>query len=95
MDAGAKIKVFDPEAMENVKKIYGERIHFGLDQYDVLSGADALMIMTEWNEFRSPDFNVIKNRLADRLILDGRNLYDPSMISDFGMDYFSIGRPSE
>lgn len=95
LDAGAKIKVFDPEAMENVKKIYGERIHFGLDQYDVLSGADALMIMTEWNEFRSPDFNVIKNRLADRLILDGRNLYDPSMISDFGMDYFSIGRPSE
>ena len=91
--AGAKVRAFDPEAMENVRSLYGEKIYLGRDQYDVLEGADALLITTEWNEFRSPDLSFMLSKLKDKLILDGRNIYDPLTLRQFGFEVDSIGRP--
>ncbi|HQW12311.1 MAG TPA: UDP-glucose/GDP-mannose dehydrogenase family protein [Saprospiraceae bacterium] len=91
--AGAKVRAFDPEAMENVRSLYGEKIYLGRDQYDVLEGADALLIATEWNEFRSPDLSFMLSKLKDKLILDGRNIYDPLTLRQFGFEVDSIGRP--
>ncbi|MCI5081001.1 MAG: UDP-glucose/GDP-mannose dehydrogenase family protein [Saprospiraceae bacterium] len=90
--AGANIRAFDPEAMENVKAIYGDRITFGKDQYDALVGADALSIVTEWSVFRTPSFDVIKKLLSAPVIFDGRNLYDLNRMREAGFYYSSIGR---
>jgi UDPglucose 6-dehydrogenase len=90
--AGANVKVYDPEAMENVKEIMGDKITYCSDEYDTLEGADALMIMTEWPVFRTPDFKVLKEKLSNPLILDGRNLYETSQMKELGFTYFSIGR---
>lgn len=90
--AGANIRAFDPEAMENVKAIYGDRITFGKDQYDTLVGADALSIVTEWSVFRTPSFDVIKKLLSAPVIFDGRNLYDLNRMREAGFYYSSIGR---
>ncbi len=89
---GAKVKVFDPEAMNNTKKQYQNRISFGEDQYDCLKEADALIIATEWNEFRTPDFNKIGSLLKNKAIFDGRNLFDLNFISELGFHYESVGR---
>jgi len=93
LKAGAIVRAFDPEAMENVEKLYGEKITFAKDQYEVLEGAHALMIMTEWNEFRSPDFNFIKSKLEDKAVFDGRNIFDPVFMKQNGFYFESIGRP--
>jgi UDPglucose 6-dehydrogenase len=90
--AGAKVQAFDPEAMENVKGQIGDQITYSENPYDALKGADALMIMTEWPVFRTPDFNEIKKELKEPLILDGRNLYDLEQMKELGFTYFSIGR---
>ncbi len=90
--AGAKVKCFDPEAMENVKAIYGEKIYFANDQYDTLVDADALIIATEWNVFRTPSFDVLKKLLKKPVIFDGRNLYDLDNMQSEGFYYESIGR---
>jgi UDPglucose 6-dehydrogenase len=89
---GAKVKVFDPEAMNNVKAIYGDKIEFCEDQYSTLTGADALLIVTEWPVFRTPEFETIRERLSTPVIFDGRNLYDIDHMQELGFDYFSIGR---
>lgn len=91
--AGATITAFDPEAMPNVKKLLGERISYANNQYQALEGADALIIATEWSEFRTPDFDMISDRLKRKLIFDGRNLFDKNLITDLGFQYQSIGRP--
>jgi len=91
--AGARIQAFDPEAMDNVRKIYGNRIHFAQDQYEALLDADALAIVTEWSLFRTPAFDVVKKLLREPLIFDGRNLYDLNFIKEQGFHYESIGRP--
>lgn len=93
LNAGAIVQAFDPEAMPNIEKLYGDKISFANDQYEVLNNANALMILTEWNEFRSPDFNFIKSKLIDKAIFDGRNIFDPVTMQQNGFYFESIGRP--
>jgi len=92
LEMGCKVKVFDPEAMPNVSRIFGENIVYSKDQYDALADADALAIMTEWSLFRTPSFEVIKKLLNDKAIFDGRNLYDIETMKEIGVHYESIGR---
>ena len=89
---GATVCAFDPEAMENSRKYYGDKINFAVNQYDALENADALIIATEWNEFRSPDFEKITKRLKHKVIFDGRNLYANIKMKELGYHYESIGR---
>ncbi|HEY1010671.1 MAG: UDP-glucose dehydrogenase family protein [Daejeonella sp.] len=89
---GAILSVFDPEAMENVRKIQGDTINYGQNQYDVLKDADALIIVTEWSVFRTPDFDRMSSLMKSRVIFDGRNLYDLQKMIDCGYYYNSIGR---
>ena len=79
--------------MENVKAIYGDRITYCKTMYDTLEGADSLAIMTEWGEFRTPDFERMGTLLREKVIFDGRNLYDLDTVKEHGFNYQSIGRP--
>jgi UDPglucose 6-dehydrogenase len=90
--AGATVKAFDPEAMENVARLYGDRIQFAQDQYDALTDADALAIVTEWSVFRTPAFEEMKRLMKYPRIFDGRNLYDLDYMHEQGFYYESIGR---
>jgi UDPglucose 6-dehydrogenase len=92
LEAGAKVAVHDPEAMENVKQIYGEKLVYGNTPMDVLEGAHALAINTEWGEFRNPDFDEVRRRMVGAVVFDGRNLYDPAHMREHGFTYYSIGR---
>ncbi len=92
LDAGANVKAYDPEAMENVKEILGDKVEFSANEYEAADGADALMIMTEWPVFRTPDFDRLKDLLKNKLIYDGRNLYNTETMADIGFTYYSIGR---
>jgi len=94
LNAGATVTAFDPEAMPNVKEILGDTINFAERQYDALVGADALIIATEWNEFRTPDFIKMVQSMNNKVIFDGRNLFDVKAIKTLGFHYESIGRPS-
>ncbi len=89
---GAKVKVFDPEAMENVKEIYGDKLIYSKNGYDCAEDTDALIIATEWSVFRTPDFNTLKSMIADKVIFDGRNLYPVEIMEGKGFRYESIGR---
>ncbi len=89
---GAEIVAFDPEAMDNVKKLKGDLIAYADNQYEALNGVDALVIATEWSVFRSPDFNKMTEVMKEKVIFDGRNLYDLQQIESLGFDYISIGR---
>lgn len=89
---GAKVTVFDPEAMNNVKGVMGDKITYASNQYECLEGADALIIATEWNEFRTPDFLKMVKGLKNKVIFDGRNLFDTDAIKNLGFYYVSIGR---
>jgi UDPglucose 6-dehydrogenase len=89
---GAEIQAFDPEAMQEAKKIFGERIRYSKRNYDALNGAAALLVLTEWNEFRRPDFQRMKRLLKNPVIFDGRNIYDPADVRKLGFQYYSIGR---
>lgn len=89
--AGAKIRVHDPVAMDNVRKQYGDKLTYCLTPYEALTDADALAIVTEWNEFRNPDFNVIRQKLRSPVIFDGRNLFDPQKMQNLGFRYSGIG----
>lgn len=91
-EAGATITVFDPEAMENVRSLIGDKVQYANNQYDVLEGADALLIATEWTVFRNPDFEKVSKLLKSRTIFDGRNLYDLGKMVELGFYYNSIGR---
>jgi UDPglucose 6-dehydrogenase len=90
--AGATVTAFDPEAMNNVKGVVGDKIKYATTQYEALAGADALIIATEWNEFRTPDFLKIVSSLKSKVIFDGRNLFDVAAIKELGFHYESIGR---
>jgi len=90
--AGARVHAFDPEATAEAKKIFGERIRYAKRNYDALDGAAALLILTEWNEFRRPDFERVKSLLQQPVIFDGRNIYDPKDLQKLGFQYYSIGR---
>jgi UDPglucose 6-dehydrogenase len=90
---GAKVRAYDPEARDVARSLFKNRIHYASDAYHALKGADALLIVTEWNEFREPDFDKMKRLLKAPLIFDGRNLYEPIEIRNLGFTYSSIGRP--
>lgn len=90
--SGAKVKAFDPVAMDNAKKILENKITFCQSNYECLPGADALVLVTEWNEFRHPDFAKIKSQLKSPVIFDGRNVYNPDQLKELGFTYFGIGR---
>lgn len=92
LEAGAVVSAYDPEAMENVKGIFGAQITYAPDEYAALAGADALLICTEWSAFRNPNFRAMKDLMADAVIFDGRNLFDLDELSDKGFYYSSIGR---
>jgi len=89
----AQVKVFDPEAMENVEKQLGDKVMYCKDQYDAIDDVDALLIITEWQVFRTPSFKQVKDLLKEPVIFDGRNLYDTQMMKENGFYYESIGRP--
>lgn len=92
IENGATVRAYDPEAMANVKQLYGDKVFFAANEYEVLEGADFLVIATEWNEFRSPDFERISSMLKEKVIFDGRNLYNTAFMRDHGFTYYSIGR---
>ena len=93
-DAGASVRAYDPEAMDETRRLYPDESQLELcdTAHEALNGADALVIVTEWQEFRSPDFSLIKQEVKDGVIFDGRNLYDPNLLKTQGLDYYGIGR---
>ena len=92
LNAGATITVFDPEAMKNTEAVYGNKINFAQNQYEALNNAEALIIATEWNEFRTPDFTKISAALKSKTIFDGRNLFENTQMEKLGFHYESVGR---
>ena len=92
LDAGANISAYDPEAIPNVKNSLGAKIDYASDEYSALSGADALLICTEWGIFRNPDFTRMKSLMKDAVLFDGRNLFEIGEMNDKGFYYCSIGR---
>jgi UDPglucose 6-dehydrogenase len=89
---GAKVCGFDPEAMANVKQKIGDKIEYATNQYEALKNADALLIATEWSEFRTPDFTKMHAMLRNKVIFDGRNLFDLDQMQESGFYYESVGR---
>ena len=92
LSAGASVQVYDPEAMQVAKKLFGSRVTYADANYAALKGADALAILTEWNEFRRPDFDRIRSLMKTPVIFDGRNLFAPAQMKQNGFTYYSIGR---
>jgi len=90
--AGAKVKAYDPVAMKECRKNLGDKITYAKDQYEALIGADALIVATEWSEFRVPNFKVMEKLLKTKIVFDGRNIYDPVEMKDSGFMYYGIGR---
>ena len=89
---GAKVKAYDPAAMDEARKMLGDRITYASGQYDAINGADALALMTEWPEFRIPDLHLMAARMKEKVIFDGRNIYEPAEIKEAGFVYYGIGR---
>jgi UDPglucose 6-dehydrogenase len=94
LEAGGKVRAYDPQAMDEARKIFGEKITLVDDEYEAAHGANALLIITEWNEFREPNFEVLRNSMKQPIIFDGRNIYEPQKMAALGFHYFSIGRPT-
>lgn len=94
LDAGARVRAYDPEAMDETRRIFGERdgLVLAASSTDALHGADALVVVTEWKQFRSPEFAMLKDALGDRVVFDGRNLYEPAEVEAAGLAYYGIGR---
>ena len=92
LKAGAKVVAYDPEAMENVSAIYNGQVQMADDQYTCIENADALAIITEWSVFRTPNFDRVGEALNNKVIFDGRNLYDLQRMNDLGYYYNSVGR---
>ncbi len=94
LEMGATVRAYDPVAMEEAKRILGDRIEFAKDEYDACIDADALLVVTEWSEFRVPNFRILEKLMRSKVIFDGRNIYDIEEMREQGYDYFSIGRDS-
>ncbi|MFP5380428.1 MAG: UDP binding domain-containing protein, partial [Vicinamibacteria bacterium] len=92
LERGAKVQAYDPEAVKTAKAIFGGKVHYAAKSYDALKGADALAIVTEWHEFREPDFARMRKLLKQPVIVDGRNIYEPGQMKAEGFTYLSIGR---
>ncbi len=93
LDRGASIRAFDPKAVDNTRGMFSDGVEFTGDGYEALLEADALIVVTEWNEFRFPDFERIKGSLRQPIVFDGRNVYEPEAMAEQGFEYYSIGRP--
>ncbi|MEF3280504.1 MAG: UDP-glucose/GDP-mannose dehydrogenase family protein [Elusimicrobiota bacterium] len=93
LDKGAVIKAYDPIAVENAKKIFGKKIYYAKDPYDCIKDVDCICLVTEWDEFKTLDFEKIKKIAKHPIIIDGRNFYSPQKIRDMGFTYISVGRP--
>jgi UDPglucose 6-dehydrogenase len=89
---GALVRAYDPEATETARRVFGDRVTFCDKSYDALTGADALAVVTEWNNFREPDFGKMRERMRSPVVFDGRNIYSPEQMRSLGFTYFSIGR---
>lgn len=92
LQLGAKVQAYDPEATETAKRVFGNKITYCKKNYDALAGADALALVTEWNEFREPDYGKMKKLMKQPVVFDGRNIYNPGQLKSHGFTYFSIGR---
>jgi UDPglucose 6-dehydrogenase len=92
LQQGAKVQAYDPEAMDTARRLLGNKIAYGKKSYDVLAGADALALVTEWHEFREPDFGRMRKLMREPVVFDGRNIYNPAQMKAQGFTYFSIGR---
>ncbi|WP_321345468.1 UDP-glucose/GDP-mannose dehydrogenase family protein [uncultured Draconibacterium sp.] len=92
LEAGASVVAYDPVAMEEANRILGDKISYAKDEYEALIDADALILVTEWSEFRLPNFRVLEKLLNNKLIFDGRNIYDPEELEELGFEYYAIGR---
>lgn len=93
-EAGAVVQAYDPEALREAQRIYGDKagLVYCTKQTETLNNADALVIVTEWKQFRSPDFDDLGRLLKDKVIFDGRNMYEPRLVRQFGLQYYAIGR---
>ena len=92
LELNTNIKVFDPKAMETAKLHFGDRVTYATNAYEAIENADGLLLLTEWNEFRRPDFEKIKSLMRSPIIFDGRNQYEPKTLTDIGFKYYSIGK---
>jgi UDPglucose 6-dehydrogenase len=92
LQAGAEVHAHDPEALAEAQRIFGNRVHYHRVNYDALKGADALLVITEWNEFRRPDFERMRQLMKQPVVFDGRNIYDPAEMRQLGFTYYSVGR---
>ncbi|MFT6049548.1 MAG: UDPglucose 6-dehydrogenase [Patiriisocius sp.] len=92
LEQGASLTVFDPEAMENIEKQFGNSLEYANSMYEAIEGADALIICTEWSIFRTPNLEKLKASLNNAVVFDGRNLYDTAEMKQEGFTYISIGR---
>ena len=92
LKAGCVVKVYDPEAMNECRRIVGNKVTYCDDMYKAAEGADALMLLTEWKEFRLPDWNLVSRILRRKLVLDGRNIYDKDDLVELGFEYYCIGK---
>jgi UDPglucose 6-dehydrogenase len=93
LNGGARVQAYDPEAMPVAKSIFGSRISFASGNYDALKGADCLAVVTEWNEFRRPDYARMRSLMTSPVVFDGRNIFEPAQMRQHGFTYYSIGRP--
>ena len=91
LERGAKIRAYDPKAFDSAKVIFGDKIYYAESSYEALENADALVLVTEWNEFRRPSFDKIKELLKEPVIFDGRNQYDKQRMTERGIKYISLG----
>jgi UDPglucose 6-dehydrogenase len=89
---GATVAAYDPEAMDEAKRIFGGRIQFSSNNYGCIEGADALLLVTEWQAFRNPNFERMKSTMRHPVVFDGRNIYDPAQLRQLGFTYYSVGR---
>ncbi|PSQ73217.1 MAG: UDP-glucose 6-dehydrogenase [Bacteroidetes bacterium QH_1_64_81] len=94
LDEGADVVGYDPEAIETTRETFGDQIDYADGKYEAIDDAEALLICTEWHEFRRPDLGTVREHLDNPLVLDGRNLYDPARMAEMGFEYHSVGRPS-
>jgi UDPglucose 6-dehydrogenase len=92
LDLGAKVAAYDPVAMQNARFYFKDTILYAEDEYAALNGSDALLVVTEWNEFRNPDFALVKSKLKQPLVFDGRNIFEPEKMKELGFVYYSVGR---
>ena len=91
-DSGCRVRVFDPQAMDECRRRVGDAVYYATDIYDAAKDTDAILVLTEWTQFRMPDWDVLKKAMRHPLVIDGRNLYLPDDMKRMGFDYYSIGR---